>query len=44
MSTAKQAATSVVIMIVFSLGNKVLGFIREILIASTFGAGIETDT
>ena len=44
MSKAKQAATSVIIMIVFSLGSKVLGFIREILIASKFGAGIETDT
>lgn len=44
MSKTEKAATSVVVMIVFSLGSKFLGFLREILIASKFGAGMETDT
>ncbi len=44
MSKSKEAAKSVIIMIIFSLGSKILGFIREMLIASKFGSGMETDT
>ncbi|MGB4310587.1 MAG: murein biosynthesis integral membrane protein MurJ [Bacilli bacterium] len=35
---------SIVIMIIFSIGSRCLGFIREMLIASRFGSGMETDT
>jgi putative peptidoglycan lipid II flippase len=31
-------------MILFSIGSKLLGFVREMLIAAKFGSGIETDT
>ena len=44
MSTSNKAAKSIFIIIIFSLGSKFLGFIREILIAAKFGAGMETDT
>lgn len=44
MSKSKKAAKSVGIIIIFSLGSKLLGFIRETLIANKFGSGIETDT
>lgn len=44
MSKREGVAKSAIIMIIFSLGSKLLGFIREIFIASKFGAGIETDT
>lgn len=44
MSQSKKAAKSVLIMIAFGLGSKVLGFIREMLIAARFGSGMETDT
>lgn len=44
MSKTKKAAKSVIIMIIFSFGSKLLGFIREMLIASKFGSGMETDT
>ena len=44
MSQSKKAAKSVLIIIIFTIGSKVLGFIREALIANKFGAGIETDT
>lgn len=44
MSTTKKVAKSVIIMIVFSLGSKLLGFVREVLIASKYGSGMETDT
>jgi putative peptidoglycan lipid II flippase len=40
----KKAMKAVFIIIFFALGSKALGFIREALIASKFGAGIETDT
>lgn len=39
-----KAVKSALIIIIFSLGSKFLGFIREILIAAKFGSGIETDT
>jgi putative peptidoglycan lipid II flippase len=44
MSTSKKAAKSAIIIIIFTLGSKFLGFIREVLIAAKFGAGMETDT
>ncbi len=44
MSKSKKAAKSAIIIMIFSLGSKFLGFLREVLIASKFGAGMETDT
>ncbi len=44
MSQSKQATKSVFILIIFGLGSKLLGFIREMLIAKKFGSGMETDT
>jgi putative peptidoglycan lipid II flippase len=44
MSTSKKAAKSAIIIIIFTLGSKFLGFLREVLIAAKFGAGMETDT
>lgn len=38
------AAKSAILIISFSLVSKVLGFIREALIAAKFGSGVETDT
>lgn len=39
-----KAAKSVLIMIIFALASKLLGFAREVLIAAKFGSGVETDT
>lgn len=44
MSKSNQVAKSALIIVFFSLGSKLLGFIREILIASKFGSGMKTDT
>lgn len=44
MSVIKKTVTSILIIIVFTLGSKFLGFFREILIASKFGSGMESDT
>lgn len=44
MSRTEKAAKSVVTIIIFTLGSKLLGFIREVLIAAKFGSGMETDT
>lgn len=44
MSNLKKTAKSVVTIIVFTLGSKVLGFLREALIASNYGSGAGTDT
>lgn len=44
LSQSKQAAKSVFIIIIFGLGSKLLGFIREMLIAAKFGSGMETGT
>ncbi|MDR7857533.1 murein biosynthesis integral membrane protein MurJ [Tissierella sp.] len=41
---SNKAAKSILIMIIFTLGSKLLGFLREVLIASKFGSGMETDT
>src|SRR5699024_2260304 len=44
MSNLKKSAKSVVTIIIFTLGSKVLGFFREALIASNYGSGASTDT
>ncbi len=44
MAIAKKAFKSVVIIIIFTLGSKILGLFREVLIAAKFGSGFETDT
>lgn len=44
MSRAEKAAKSASIIMFFSLISKFLGFLREVLIASKFGSGWETDT
>jgi len=44
LSQSKKAAKSILIMIIFGIGGKLLGFIREMLIAAKFGSGMETDT
>jgi putative peptidoglycan lipid II flippase len=44
LSESKKAAKSVFIMVIFAFGSKILGFIREVLIAAKFGSGVETDT
>lgn len=43
MRIAKKVAKSAIIIMVFTLSSKFLGFIREVLIASKFGSGMETD-
>lgn len=44
MSQLKKSAKSVVTIIIFTLASKVLGFVREALIASSYGSGARTDT
>lgn len=44
LTDSRKTVNSVVYIIFFSIGAKILGFLREILIASKFGAGFETDT
>lgn len=44
MSQLKKSAKSVSMIVVISLGSKVLGFFREALIASRYGSGAGTDT
>ncbi|MBU5427908.1 murein biosynthesis integral membrane protein MurJ [Tissierella pigra] len=44
MSKSNKTVKSALIIIIFSLGSKFLGFIREVLIAAKFGSSIETDT
>lgn len=44
MIKSRQVAKSALIIIIFTLGSKFLGFFREVLIASKFGSGMETDT
>ncbi|KXZ40566.1 putative peptidoglycan lipid II flippase [Alkalithermobacter thermoalcaliphilus JW-YL-7 = DSM 7308] len=41
--SGSKAVKSIFILAVFTLISKVLGFFREVLIASKFGAGLETD-
>lgn len=44
MTQSKEAAKSALIIIIFSFGSKMLGFIREQLIAAKFGSDAGTDT
>lgn len=44
MSQLKKSAKSVGTIVLFSLGSKVLGFLREALIAAKYGSGVGTDT
>ncbi|NLY47051.1 MAG: murein biosynthesis integral membrane protein MurJ [Tissierella sp.] len=44
MTKSRQAIKTTLIIIIFTLGSKFLGFIRETLIAAKFGSGMETDT
>lgn len=44
MSQLKKSAQSVGLIVVISLGSKVLGFFRQALIASRYGSGVGTDT
>lgn len=44
MSSTHKAIKSVVIIFIFTLLSKVMGFFRELTIASKFGLGAETDT
>lgn len=44
MSKANKIAQSAMMISVFTLVSKMLGFVREMLIASKYGAGFETDT
>ena len=43
LSSSRAAVKSILIMIVFAFGSKLLGFFREVLIAAKFGSGVETD-
>ena len=43
MKESKKAAQSALMIMIFSLGSKFLGFVREIFIASKFGSGMQTD-
>lgn len=44
MGKANHKVESAIIIIIFTLISKILGFLREVLIAAKFGSGIETDT
>lgn len=44
MTKSNKTAKSALIIIIFSLGSKFLGFVRETLIAAKFGSGMATDT
>ena len=44
MSTMRKTANSAVLIMILTVGSKLVGFIREMLIAAKFGSGVETDT
>lgn len=44
MKHTREITKSALIIIIFTLGSKFLGFLREVLIAAKFGSGTETDT
>ncbi len=44
MTNTQKVAQSAAMIAIFTLISKFLGFIREILIASKYGSGYETDT
>lgn len=43
-TNSSKTTKSALIIIIFTLGSKLLGFVREVLIAAKFGSGMETDT
>lgn len=43
MNQIRRAGISALFIIIFTLISKILGFLREILVASRFGSGLETD-
>lgn len=43
-NNSRKAAKSVIIISIFTLGSKFLGFLREVLIAAKYGSGMESDT
>ena len=43
-SKTNKSAKSAIIIVIFGLASKFLGFVRETLIAAKFGSGMETDT
>lgn len=44
MANSNKTAKSALIIVLFTLGSKLLGFIRETLMATRFGSGMESDT
>lgn len=44
MSVKRKTANSAVLIMILTVGSKLVGFIREMLIAAKFGSGVETDT
>lgn len=44
MSTMRKTANSALLIMILSVGSKLIGFIREMLLAAKFGSGVETDT
>lgn len=44
MTKTRQATKSALIIVFFTFGSKLIGFIREMLIASKFGSSMETDS
>ncbi len=44
MTNTQKVAQSAAMIAIFTLISKFLGFLREILIAYTYGSGYETDT
>lgn len=44
MIKSSKVTKSALIIMIFTLGSKLLGFIREVLIAAKFGSSMETDT
>ncbi|WP_352419468.1 murein biosynthesis integral membrane protein MurJ [Proteiniborus sp.] len=44
MTKSRQATKSALIIVFFTFGSKLIGFIREMLIASKFGSSMETDS
>lgn len=43
MDKSGKLVSSVFIIMFFTVGSKVLGFLRDVLIAARFGSGMETD-
>ena len=43
-NNSRRAAKSVILITIFTLASKFLGFLREVLIAAKYGSNMETDT